>query len=60
MEDNDHFRGFIGIGRIRENVSSDVNARDDKEIGRFGVGKNSYLGFIKALHTIPQLLSKPT
>jgi HSP90 family molecular chaperone len=39
IEDNDHFWRFIGIGRIRENVSSDVNARDDKEIGRFGVGQ---------------------
>jgi hypothetical protein len=38
---------FIGIGRIRENISTGVNTRDDKEIGRFGVGKNSYLGLSK-------------
>jgi hypothetical protein len=47
IEDNDHFRRFIGIGRIRENVSTDINVIDDKEIGRFGVGKNSYLGLSK-------------
>jgi hypothetical protein len=47
IEDNDHFQRFIGIGRIRENKSADVDTRDDKEIGRFGVGKNSYLGLSK-------------
>jgi hypothetical protein len=47
IEDNDHFQRFIGIGRTRENVSADMNTRDDKEIGRFGVGKNSYLGLSK-------------
>lgn len=47
IEDNDHFQRFIGIGRIRENVRPDPDTRDDKEIGRFGVGKNSYLGLSK-------------
>ena len=47
IEDNEHFQRFIGIGRIRENVSADISARDDKEIGRFRVGKNSYLGLSK-------------
>jgi hypothetical protein len=47
IEDNNHFERFIGIGRIRENVGGEINARDDKEIGRFGVGKNSYLGLSK-------------
>ena len=47
IEDDDHFQRFIGIGRTRENTDLDVNARDDKEIGRFGVGKNYYLGLSK-------------
>ena len=47
IEDDNHFQRFIGIGRTRENVSADVNSRDDKEIGRFGVGKNSYLHLSK-------------
>lgn len=47
IEDDDHFQRFIGIGRIRQNSSDDVKAKDDKEIGRFGVGKNSYLGLSK-------------
>lgn len=32
----------------QKNVTSDVNTRDDKEIGRFDVGKNSYLGLSKS------------
>jgi hypothetical protein len=47
IEDDDHFRRFIGIGRIRDDKETDVNVQDDKEIGRFGVGKNSYLGLSK-------------
>jgi hypothetical protein len=47
IEDNAHFERFIGIGRRRENTNADPNVRDDKEIGRFGVGKNSYLGLSK-------------
>jgi hypothetical protein len=47
IEDDDHFRRFIGIGRIRDDKDTDVNIQDDKEIGRFGVGKNSYLGLSK-------------
>jgi hypothetical protein len=47
IEDHEHFQRFIGIGRTRENINPDVKARDDKEIGRFGVGKNSYLGLSK-------------
>lgn len=39
IEDNDHFRRFNGICRTRKNVRSDVNTRDDKEIGRFEVGE---------------------
>jgi hypothetical protein len=47
IEDNDHFDRFIGIGRIREHMSVNVNERDDREIGRFGIGKNSLLGLSK-------------
>lgn len=47
IEDNNHFQRFIGIGRKREILDTDVNSRDDKEIGRFGVGKNSYLSLSK-------------
>jgi len=47
IEDNAHFERFIGIGRLRENTNADPYVRDDKEIGRFGVGKNSYLGLSK-------------
>jgi len=47
IQDNEHFRQFIGIGRIKEDKGEDINKRDDREIGRFGVGKNSFLSLSK-------------
>ena len=42
------FDRFIGIGRVTERTDSlDTDAEDDKEIGYYGVGKNSFIGLSK-------------
>jgi hypothetical protein len=47
IQDSEHFNQFIGIGRIKEDRGEDINKRDDREIGRFGLGKNSFLSLSK-------------